>query len=66
MFAGLFMRNIKDVEGSAGSWLRGGRLARVMRNMISINDIVVPVSLARLKSRPLETKGPFPSTGFGR
>ena len=60
------MRDIKDVEGSAGGWFRGGRLAGVMRNMVPINDIIVPVSLARLKSRPLESKGSFPSTGFGR
>jgi hypothetical protein len=34
--------------------------------MIPINDIVVPVSLSRLKCGPLEPERPFPRTGFGR
>jgi hypothetical protein len=37
-----------------------------MGNMVSIDDVVIPVSLARLKSRPLESERSFPTTGFRR
>lgn len=32
--------------------------------MVAIDDVVVPVSLTRLKCRALESECPFPRTGF--
>ena len=37
-----------------------------MGNMVSIDDVVIPVSLARLEGRRLESEGSFPTTGLGR
>jgi hypothetical protein len=33
--------------------------------MVAIDDVVVPVSLARLEGRILEAKGTLPGTGLG-
>jgi hypothetical protein len=33
--------------------------------MVTIDDVVVPVSLASLKSRVLESKGALPGAGLG-
>jgi len=54
-------RYIEDVELTAGRWFQGGCLARVVGYMVAIDDIVVPVSLTRLKQALLEFKGTFPS-----
>jgi hypothetical protein len=35
-----------------------------MRDVVPIDDVVVPVSLARLESIALEAKGAFPRAGF--
>jgi len=56
------MGNIQDVQDPSCSGLCGGRLARVMRNVVSVNDVVIPVSLTRLKGRALESECAFPST----
>jgi len=37
-----------------------------MRNMVTIDDIVVPVSLTLLQSSALKSERAFPGTGLGR
>ena len=36
-----------------------------MRDVVAVDDVVVPVALARLESRVLELKLALPSAGFG-
>jgi hypothetical protein len=36
-----------------------------MRHMVSIDDVVIPVSLTGLKSIALKPESAFPATGFG-
>jgi len=36
-----------------------------MRHMVSIDDVVIPVSLTGLKSTALKSESAFPATGFG-
>jgi len=41
-------------------------MSRVMRDVVAIDDVVVPVSLAGLESGTLELEGTLPATGLGR
>jgi len=57
--------NIKDVQRTSSSRLGGGRLGGVVRYVVTINDIIVPISLTRLESSALKSECTFPCTGFG-
>lgn len=61
---GLFGWDIENVQDASSGRFGGGRLARVMRYMVAVDDVVIPVSLARLEGRALEAECPFPGTGF--
>lgn len=61
MFAAA-VRNVEDVELAAGCGFQSGCLAGIMGYMVTIDDVVVPVSLTRLKQALLEFKGTLPST----
>jgi hypothetical protein len=65
-FVGLLGWDIKNVQDASSGRFGGGRLARVMRYMVAVNDVVIPVSLARLEGRSLESECPFPRTRLGR
>jgi hypothetical protein len=57
--------DIEDVELAAGGGLDSELSSGVMRDMVSIDDVVVPVSLTGLEHGALETEGTLPGTGFG-
>jgi hypothetical protein len=57
--------NVKNVQLTASGGLDGWGDAGVVGNMVTIDDIVVPVSLASLKSWVLESKGALPGARLG-
>lgn len=57
--------NVEDVELAASGWFRRKFSGRVMRDVIAIDNVVIPVSLALLEGRALETECAFPSAGLG-
>jgi len=57
--------DIKDVQRSASGGLDGGGDTGVVGNVVTIDDVVVPVSLASLESGILESKGTLPGAGLG-
>lgn len=52
--------NIKNVELAAGRWLCREFLGWVVRDVVAINNVVVPVSLTEFESRALEAESAFP------
>jgi hypothetical protein len=56
--------DVEDVELAASGGLGGVRLGGVVRDVVAVNDVVVPVSLALLESGALELEVSDPSTGF--
>lgn len=62
---GLLGWNIEDVQNTAGGWLGGGGLGRVVGNVVTIDDIVIPVTLAGLEGGTLESEGTLPGTRLG-
>jgi len=58
--------NIEDVELAASGRLNGGVPGRIMGDMVAIDDIVVPISMARHKCRSLEPEGAFPTALLSR
>jgi hypothetical protein len=65
-FVCLFGWNIENVQDASSGWFGGGRLARVMGYVVTVDNVVIPVSLARLEGRALEAERPFPGTRFRR
>lgn len=59
------MGHIQDIQDSSSSWLSGRILARVMRYVVTVNDVVVPVALSWLEGGALESKGTFPGARLG-
>jgi len=54
--------DVEDVEGTACGWFQDRVLTWVVRYMVAVDDVVVPVSLTRLKQALLEFKGTLPCT----
>jgi len=59
---GGLLGNIKDVQNTAGGGLSGGGLGGVVGDVVPIDDVVVPVSLAGLESSALESECTLPCT----
>lgn len=57
--------DVEDVEGSAGGGLNGGADGRVVGDVVTVDDVVVPVSLASLEGGGLEAEGTLPGAGLG-
>jgi hypothetical protein len=57
--------DVEDVELAAGSGLDGEVGGGVVRNVVSIDDVVVPVSLTGLEHGALEAEVALPGTGLG-
>jgi hypothetical protein len=53
---------IEDVEGAASGGLDGRLLAGVVRDVVAVDDVVVPVALASLDGGGLEAEGALPRT----
>lgn len=62
----LGLGDIKDVQGTAGGGLNGRVLAGVVRDVVAIDDVVVPVAGAGLEGGRLEAEGALPGAGLGR
>jgi hypothetical protein len=60
-FAG---RDIEDVQVTAGRGLDGRGLRAIVHDMVAIDNIIVPVSLARLDGS-LEAESSLPAAGLG-
>jgi hypothetical protein len=57
-------RNVEDVELAAGGGLGGGVLGRVVRDVVAVNDVVVPVPLALLQGGALELEASQPAAAL--
>jgi hypothetical protein len=57
--------DIEDVQNTAGGGLGGGGLGWVVGNVVTINDIVIPVTLTSLEGGTLESEGTLPGTRLG-
>jgi len=58
--------DVEDVQLAAGGGLNGRLLAGVVRDMVAVDDVVVPVALAGLEGGALEAESAFPRAGLGR
>jgi hypothetical protein len=52
--------DIEDVELAASGWLDNGLVGWIMGDVISVHDVVVPVSLTLLHGATLEAEGTVP------
>lgn len=59
------MGHIENVQHPPSGRFRGRGLSRIVGDMVTINDVVVPISLTGLESGALEAKGAFPRTRLG-
>lgn len=57
-------RDVDDVELAAGRRLGGVVLSGVVGDVVSVDDVVVPVALALLESSTLELEAADPTTGL--
>jgi len=57
--------DIQDVQLAASGGLDGGLLAGVVRDVVAVDDVVVPVALAGLERGALEAEGTLPRAGLG-
>lgn len=62
--AGLATGDIEDVELAAGGGLDGVFDSRVVRNVITVHDIVIPVATTELQHGSLEAELAQPGTGL--
>jgi len=62
----LGLGNIENVQGAASGGLNGGLLAGIVRDMVTIDDVVVPVALAGLDGVGTEAESALPRTRLGR
>ena len=56
--------NVEGVQFAASGWLSDGLASRVVGDVVAIDDVVVPVSLALLQCRALESECPLPPAGL--
>jgi len=60
-------RDVDDVEFAAGGLLRDIFFGRVVRDVVPVDDVVVPVSATELECvGSLETEGSLPASRLGR
>lgn len=57
---------VQDVELAAGRGLDGVVDGRIMRDVISVHDVVIPIPTSQLEHRALEAKFPGPCSGLRR
>ena len=62
----LSIGDVQSVQLAASSWLSDGLAGWVVRDVVSIDDVVVPVALALLECLTLEAESAFPATRLGR
>lgn len=59
-----FSRNVKDVEFAAGCGFGRVVFGGVVRDMVAVDDVVVPVALALFEGPVLEFEAAEPAAGF--
>jgi hypothetical protein len=59
-----FAGDIDDVQFATSCGFCGVIFGWVMRNMVAIDDVIVPVPLALLQSIPLKLERSYPSTAL--
>jgi len=57
-------RDVEDVEFATGGGLCGVVFGRVVRDVVAVDDVVVPVALALLEGAVLEFEAPEPAAGL--
>jgi hypothetical protein len=57
--------DVEDVELAASGWLDDGLVGWIMGDVVSVHDVVVPVSLTLLHGATLEAEGTVPWSGLG-
>ena len=62
---GLLVWNIKDVQDASSGRFGSRGLSRVVRYMVSIDDVVIPVSLGGRECGFLESEGALPGARLG-
>jgi hypothetical protein len=62
---GLASWDVEDVELAASGGLGGELAGGVVGDVVTIDDIVVPVALTRLEGGRLEAESTLPATGLG-
>jgi len=62
---GLARGNVEDVELAASGGLDDGVAGGIVRDVVAIDDVVVPVALALLQGLALEAESTLPATSFG-
>ena len=63
---GLAPRDVEDVQFAAGGGFHGVLGGGIMRDLVSVHDVVVPVPATQLEHRCLEPELANPRTGLGR
>ena len=61
---GLGSWDVEDVELAASGWLGDGLAGWVVRDVVAVDDVVVPVSLALLQCGAWEAEGTLPATSL--
>lgn len=62
---GLGVGDVENVEFASGRGLGDGFARWVVRDVVAVDDVVVPVALALLEGCGLEAEGAFPAAGLG-
>jgi len=62
---GLARGDVEDVELAASGGLDDGVAGGIVRDVVAIDDVVVPVALALLQGLALEAESTLPATSFG-
>lgn len=57
---------VQNVEFATSGGLSGRLSGGIVRDMVSVDDVVVPIPLTLLESTTSEFECTFPATGFGR
>ena len=57
--------DVEGIELTTSGWLSDGLAGWVMRDVVAVDDVVVPVALALLEGGALEAESALPSTGLG-
>lgn len=62
---GLARWDVEDVKLAASGGLDDGVACGIVRDVVAVNDVVVPVALALLQGLALEAESALPASGFG-
>jgi len=61
-----FSGNVEDIELATGGGLGGMILGRIVRDVIAVDDVIVPISRALFQRIPLEFERSHPAPALSR